>query len=79
MRPTRLALCLSALAFVTACPPKKVDGPGDRPRVEVKPDAKADAAKVAKGERPKGDLTDAEKAARRALRTEAQKAEDDKK
>lgn len=44
MRPTRLALCLFALAFVTGCPPKQVDPNGTRPRVEVKADATADAA-----------------------------------
>ena len=44
MRPTCLALCLSALAFVTACPPKTVEARGERPRVEVKVDAKADQA-----------------------------------
>ncbi len=44
MRPIRLALCLSALAFATACPPKSVDAKGERPRVEVKVDAQADQA-----------------------------------
>ena len=44
MRPIRLALCLSALAFVTACPPKAVDTKGERPRVEPRADAQADQA-----------------------------------
>jgi branched-chain amino acid transport system substrate-binding protein len=44
MRPIRLALCLSALAFVTGCPPKNVDATGERPRVEVKEDPTADKA-----------------------------------
>lgn len=46
MRLPRLALCLPALALLFGCPPKKVDPnpEHDKPRVEVKPDAKADSA-----------------------------------
>lgn len=44
MRQIRLVLCLSALAFVTGCPPKNVEGQGDRPRVDVKEDPTADQA-----------------------------------
>ena len=56
MRPIRLALCLSALAFVPGCPPKPVGGTtsGERPRVEVKAVPKADDALAAALEQGKG-------------------------
>lgn len=44
MRSIRLALCLSALALATGCPPKPVDGKGEKPKVEARLDAKADQA-----------------------------------
>jgi branched-chain amino acid transport system substrate-binding protein len=45
MRSIRLALCLSALAFASACPPRAGNTTdGDRRRVEAKPDAAADQA-----------------------------------
>ncbi len=49
MRPIRLALCLSALAFVCGCPPRATGGStlNERPRVEAKAVPKADDALAA--------------------------------
>jgi len=69
MRSIRLTLCLSALAFVTACPPKAVDPKGnDRPRVEAKVDARADSAlaDAVKTGKPKKETIEALLAVRKA-------------
>ena len=57
MRPIRLAVCLTALAFVTACPPKggsTTTTNGERPRVEAKTVPQADEALAAANKQTQG-------------------------